>query len=278
MDRIIIEVSRYLIIIFMGIYTIQCFAVFRFSNEYDRKGIYLRQNFFMVMVHFCGFVSLYAQKGDIRFFRAYLIQQLGILAILAAYKFIYPLANSLIVNNMCMLITIGLLILTRISYDKAMRQFYIVIGSVAATMVVPFIISRIRFFEKFKWIYVGIGVFSLAAVLLFSSVINGSKININIASYTFQPSEYVKIIFVFGIASMLAYSHRLKDVLLSAAVAAVHVLLLVASKDLGSAIIFFMVYFAMLYVATKNLAYYLIGFAAGGAGAFAVTGSFHMFV
>lgn len=269
MDRIIIEICRYLIIIFMGIYTIQCFAVFRFSNEYDRRGIYLRQNFFMVMVHFCGFLSLYAQKGDIKFFKAYMIQQLGILAILFAYKFIYPLANSLIINNMCMLITIGLMILTRISYDKAMRQFYIVIGASAATMIVPFVISRIRFFVKFKWIYVGIGILSLAAVLVFSSVINGSKININIASYTFQPSEYVKIIFVFAIASMLAYSHRLKDVILSGAVAAVHVLMLVLSKDLGSAIIFFMVYFAMLYVATRNLLYYLIGFMAGGAGSYA---------
>lgn len=268
MDRIIIEVSRYLIIIFMAVYTIQCFAVFRFSNEYDRKGIYLRQNFFMVMVHFCGFLSLYAQKGDIKFFRAYLIQQIGILAILMAYKFIYPLANSLIVNNMCMLITIGLLILTRISYDRAMRQFYIVIGSVAATMIVPFIISRIKFFVKFKWVYVAVGISSLAAVLLFSSVINGSKLSINIASYTFQPSEYVKIIFVFATASILAYSHSLKDVLISAAVALAHVLILVASKDLGSAIIFFMVYFAMLYVATKNILYYLIGFMSAGAGAY----------
>ena len=100
--------------------------------------------------------------------------------------------------------------------------------------------------------------FNLAAVLLFSSVINGSKLNINIASYTFQPSEYVKIVFVFAISAILAHGHRLKDILISAAVAAVHVLLLVASKDLGSAIIFFVVYFAILYAATRNVLYYLI--------------------
>lgn len=267
MGNVVIETARYLMIICMTIYTIQCFAVFRFSNEYDRKGIYLRQNFFMVMVHFLGFVSLYAQKGDIRYFKAYLIQQIGVLAILTAYNLIYRRANCLIINNMCMLITIGLIILTRISYDKAMRQFYIVMGSVAITLVVPYVISKIRFFEKFKWVYVAVGAGSLAAVLLFSSVINGSKININIASYTFQPSEYVKIIFVFAIASILAHSHKLKDVLISAAVAAVHVLMLVASKDLGSAIIFFVVYFAMLYAATRNLLYYLIGIVSGGVGA-----------
>lgn len=267
MGPIVIETARYLIIICMTIYTIQCFAVFRFTNEYDRKGIYLRQNFFMVMVHFLGFLSLYAQKGDIRYFRAYLIQQIGILAILITYNLVYKRANCLIINNMCMLITIGLIILTRLSYDKAMRQFYIVMGSVAVTLVIPYLISRVKFFEKFKWLYVAVGLGSLAAVLLFSSVINGSKININIASYTFQPSEYVKIIFVFAIASILSKSHRLKDILISAAIAASHVLLLVASKDLGSAIIFFVVYFAMLYAATRNLLYYLIGFVSGGVGA-----------
>ena len=269
MGRIIIEISRYLMIICMSIYTIQCFAVFRFGNEYDRKGIYLRQNFFMVLVHFLGFVSLYAQKSDIIYLRAYLIQQLGILAILAAYRLIYPRANILIINNMCMLITIGLLILTRISYNKAMRQFYIVIGSVVVTLIVPYIISRIHFFEKFKWAYVAVGVGSLAAVLAFSRVINGSKLNIHIASYTFQPSEYVKIIFVFAIAAVLAHGHKLKDYLISAAIAIVHVLLLVASKDLGSAIIFFVVYFAMLYAASRNVLYYLIGFLTGAAGAIA---------
>ena len=267
MNAIIIEICRYLVIACMAVYTIQCFSVFRFANEYDRKGIYLRQNFFMVLVHFLSFVCLYAQKNDIVYFRTYLIQQTGILAILIAYTMIYKKANRLIINNMCMLITIGLIILTRVSYNKAMRQFYIVMGSVAITLIVPYIISRIRLFEKFKWAYVGIGIASLFAVLAFSTVINGSKINMSIASYTFQPSEYVKIIFVFGIASILAHRHRLSDVLISAGIAAVHVLLLVASKDLGSAIIFFVVYFAMLYAATRNVIYYLFGFVAGGAGA-----------
>ena len=265
MDKIVTEICRYLILICMSVYTIQCFAVFRFSNEYDRKGIYLRQNFFMVVIHFMSFLSLYAKNGDIKYFKAYLMQQTGVLVILAIYNIIYPRANSLIINNMCMLITIGLVILTRISYDKAMRQFYIVMGSAAVTLIVPFIISRIRFFEKFKWVYVGVGIASLTAVLMFSRVINGSRLNINIASYTFQPSEYVKIIFVFAISSLLARSHQLKDILISAGVAAAHVLLLVLSKDLGSAIIFFVVYFSMLYAATCNALYYLIGFAGGGA-------------
>ena len=47
-------------------------------------------------------------------------------------------------------------------------------------------------------------------------------------------------------------------------VAAAHVIVLVISKDLGSALIFFVVYVLMVYVATKNLLYALAG-AGGGA-------------
>ncbi len=253
----------------MSVYTIQCFSVFRYSTEYERKGIYFRQNYFMVMIHFMAFLSLFAQNGDVKYLKTYVMQQLGILAILIAYRVIYPRANRLIINNMCMLITIGLIILTRVAYDKAIRQFYIVMGSATVTIIIPFIISRIRFFEKFKWAYVIVGLAALGAVLMFSTVINGSKININIASYTFQPSEFVKIIFVFAIASMLARSHRLGDILLSAAVAAAHVILLVLSRDLGSAIIFFVVYFTMLFVATRNAIYYCIGLLALAGGSVA---------
>lgn len=213
----------------------------------------------MILIHFFGFLSLYSYFGELKYFRAYLLQQLGILAIVVLYSLIYPKANRLIINNMCMLLTIGLIILTRLSYARAMKQFVIAMASFAITLIVPYLISRITFFEKFKWLYVGVGIGSLLLVLIFSSVTYGSKLNIKIASYTFQPSEFVKIIFVFAIASILALSKNIKDILISAVVAGMHVLILVASKDLGSAVIFFVVYLCMLFVATRNYLYLFVG-------------------
>ena len=262
MEQILTEIAKYFIIISIGIYTILCFSVFRYKNEYDRRGIYLKQNFFMVILHFSSFVSMYALEGDIKYLKAYLLQQLGMIAVILIYHFLFPTANRLIINNMCMLLTIGFIILTRISYNKAMRQFYIAMGAFAVTLIVPYFIKKGRLLRRFTYLYAVGGIVSLVMVLLFSKVINGSKLNISIANYTFQPSEYVKIIFVFAIAGMLYKSQELKDILISAACAGTHVLLLVISKDLGSAIIFFVVYFAMLYVATHKLLYYLCGFVA----------------
>ncbi|HOO27591.1 MAG TPA: FtsW/RodA/SpoVE family cell cycle protein, partial [Lachnospiraceae bacterium] len=71
----------------------------------------------------------------------------------------------------------------------------------------------------------------------------------------------------FAIAGILTKSTDLRQIMLSAAVAGLHVIILVLSKDLGGAVIFFVVYFSMLYVATQNPGYCLFGVLSGAAAA-----------
>ena len=82
-------------------------------------------------------------------------------------------------------------------------------------------------------------VFALLVVSVLGSVTHGSKISYSINGFTFQPSEFVKILFVFFIAGLLTESKSLGQVVISAVAAAAHVIILVFSKDLGSAVIFF---------------------------------------
>ena len=78
---------------------------------------------------------------------------------------------------------------------------------------------------------------------------------------TLQPSEFVKIIFVFFIAGMLSKSAEFGHLILSAVFAGLYVIVLVISTDLGSALIFFMMYLFMVYVGTKKVRYLFIGMA-----------------
>ena len=41
------------------------------------------------------------------------------------YSFIYPKVSRLVVNNMCMLLSIGFIMITRLNYDKAAKQYLI---------------------------------------------------------------------------------------------------------------------------------------------------------
>jgi peptidoglycan glycosyltransferase len=99
----------------------------------------------------------------------------------------------------------------------------------------------------------------LLVVLFLAETKFGAKNWVEIKNTTIQPSEFVKIIFVFCIASMLSKVTKFRHVVYISLLAAAHVIILVLEKDLGAALLFFVTYFVMLYIARKNGLYILLG-------------------
>lgn len=85
---------------------------------------------------------------------------------------------------------------------------------------------------------------------------------------TFQPSEFVKILFLFFLAGALWENVSFQRVLLTAVIAGAHVVVLVVSKDLGSALIFFIGFVFVVFAATKNYLYLAAGMIGGGAASY----------
>ncbi len=260
------EYSRYVITLLIILYTYESFAVFRYAKEEQRKGIYARQCFLMFAFHFSCFVTICFETGDITYLFFYAFQQIMLYAFTVLYRMLYPKSNRLVSNNMSMLLCIGFVILTRLDMTKAIKQFIIVTGSLAIALVIPFFVHKFKLLKKMKWIYALAGVAALGIVMILGQTTYGSKLSYSIAGITFQPSEFVKILFVFYIASSLHEESGFFEVFTTAVVAAAHVISLVISKDLGSALIFFITYVLMVFVATRNYLYVLAG-AVGGSGA-----------
>lgn len=255
----ITHLSRYFVPIFLVLYMLESFAVYRYKDEESRKGIYSRQIILMFLIHFSCFMEICLKIGEPKYFLFYAFQQILIFALLVLVQMVYPSANRLVVNNMCMLLSIGFIIITRLSFQKAVKQFAIVAVSAAVSLAIPLMIRKLRCLREMKWIYAFVGIGALAAVMILGSVTNGSKISYTIGGITFQPSEFVKILFVFFVAASLYESTEIYELFISAVVAAAHVLILVMSKDLGSALIFFIVYFSILYIATDRISYLIFG-------------------
>lgn len=207
MELYITEISKYVIALLMALYAYESFAVFRFQDEERRSGIYTRQNLLMLMVHFSCFMAICFETGDITYLFFYIFQQIVLFATVILFHMIYPGANRLAVNNMCMLLGIGFVILTRLSYEKAVKQFVIAVCSIVLTMIIPFFIRKLKFLKKLTWVYALAGIAALAVVLLLGAYTNGSKISYSVGGVTFQPSEFVKIIFVFFVASLTMSPH-----------------------------------------------------------------------
>lgn len=268
MELYVSEFSKYVITLLIALYTSESFAVFRKKQESDRNGIYTRQNILMFGLHFSCFIVICFETGDITYLFFYAFQQIVLYATVILFRMLYPKTNRLLVNNMCMLLTVGFVILTRLSLGKAIRQFIIVMISLVIALVIPFFVSRFRFLKEWKWIYAAAGIVALGIVLVLGQTTYGSKLSYTIAGLTFQPSEFVKIIFVFFVASALYKAAGFFEVFTTAVIAAAHVIILVCSKDLGSALIFFVVYVLMVVVASRNWLYLLAGVSGGSVAAY----------
>lgn len=263
MALVISDLSKYVIAVFMAIFTYESFAAFRSIDEEKKEGIYTRQIVCMFIVHFVSFAAICLETSDLTYIIFYGFQQILLFATIALFRAIYKDVSKLLLNNMCMLLAIGFVILTRLDYDKALRQFKIVTVSLLLGLALPYLIKKFRYMDKFTWVFGLTGTLALTIVLVLGAVTNGSKISYSIGGYTFQPSEFVKILFVFFVAGMFAKAKDFLQVVITTFMAAFHVIVLVFSRDLGSAVIFFVVYLIMLFVATKNYFYLIAGVLAG---------------
>lgn len=269
MITIIAVLSRYMIIIMGAIYTLSCFTIFRPSNA-DRQNILLnRQLKKLFIFHFFCYLVLYLRtednKTNILWF--YLAQVIFIIVVQVLYRFIYPSSSRLITNNMCFLLALGFTILTRLNYDLAIKQYVIVCACVLISAIVPYLIGTKKGFGKYYWFYGAVGFLMLASVFIIGAKKNGAVNWIKIGPLMLQPSEFVKILFIFFIASMLARSNEFRNIVMTTAFAAAHVIVLVLEKDLGGALLFFIVYLVMLLVATGKKLYFFSGLLLGAVAA-----------
>lgn len=274
MVNIIVELSKYSIILLITMYTFLCFSIFGYQDPDKKRQLLRRQNVLMFMIHIIAFLVMYLETEDIKMLVFYLAQVVLLGATILLYILIYPKVSRLVVNNMCMLLCIGLIMLTRLDYDIAMKQFLIAAGAIGLSFIVPVLIRKFKFFSEWRTLYAVVGIVSLGAVVVVGRVSYGAKLGFDIAGISVQPSELVKIVFVFFVASSFKKSLEFKNVVITTALAAFQVLILVASKDLGAALIIFMVYLTMLYVATRQPLYILAGLGAGSA---ASVVAYHLF-
>ena len=274
MTNVIIEVSKYMLIFLMAVYTYLNFSYFRFHDVWEQNRTCARQNVMMFFIHLIAYAILFLKSEDERVVLFYLAQLVFFTAYIGLYRLFYRNMSRLLVNNMCMLLCVGFIMLTRLSFDKAIRQFLIVAVSALITWIIPFIMDRVWQLAKIPWIYGFIGLGLLVGVWIIGNNSFGAQLSVTIGGIAFQPSEFVKISFVFFVATMFYQDTDRRTIILTTAMAGAHVLVLVLSKDLGSAMIFFITYLAMLFVATTDVLY-LLGGLLGGCGASVL--AYHLF-
>ena len=187
-----------------------------------------------------------------------------------------PNADPYLLPMAGLMTAVGVTEIYRLGASDAFKQgLWIVIGVGLFAAALIGLRRDYRVLEQYKYLF-GIG----AIALLFlprvpglGQTVNGARLWVHVGSFRFQPGEFSKIFLIVFLAAYLREKRellaqaRLKDVGPLLVIFGGCMLVLVSSNDLGSGLLYFGIFLAMLYAATARLSFVLVGlglFIAGG--------------
>jgi cell division protein FtsW (lipid II flippase) len=214
-----------------------------------------------------GFASVYiALKSQIStgslgyavfFFGLYLVAHL-------VARYTVPLADPYLLPMAALLSAVGLTEIYRLGPSSALRQgIWIVIGVAVFAGTLLYLRNDYRVLERYKYVFGVTAIFLLFLPLApgIGETINGSRLWIHFGGLQFQPGELGKIALIVFLAAYLREKRevlaqgRLKDWGPLLVIWGGAMLVLVATDDLGSALLYYGIFLALLYVATARLAF-----------------------
>lgn len=259
----IMQVSKVASIVLMALYTLQSFIVLGMKQEKRRDAMLFLQGIVLLFLHFSCFLAMFLKRGNPQLLFLYGAQLIYLIAFMVIARNLYPRASKAVFNHMSLLIMIGLVLNARLHFDKGIRHFFLVVIASVFGLLVPVIIARLKALASWGWLFALLGLGALVLVILMARISGGAQLGFDFGLISIQPSEFVKITFVFAVAGLLHKEKSFLNICLATGVAGLHVLLLVYSKDLGGALIYFVTYLVMLAVASRNLLYPILGVMAG---------------
>lgn len=265
MANIFMAVTKYMSILLIGIYVLASFKALKKTTKRQKRTLYGIQNAIMYLFMLFSFAVIYINTRADRIIIFGGLQIIYFIVAIGLYKLFYPKVNRMLLNNMCFLLSIGFVMLTRISYTRAVKQFIFCVAATAVSLVLPWLFGKTKTLRKFYYLYGLLGLCMLILVFIVGKTTYGAIISLDLGFVTIQPSEFVKISFVLFISGILHKSKSFGTIVISAVLAGAHVLTLVLSTDLGSALIFFVAYIFIIYAATGKARYLFAGLAAASA-------------
>jgi cell division protein FtsW (lipid II flippase) len=234
-----------------------------------------------------GFAAVFIERDDVLSNVSLTYGALFLGLCLAAHvvlRFTLPYADPYLFPLFAVLACFGLVMSYRIDEDLAREQaqwFVIGLGLFAATIV---LLRDYRVLERYRYTVaaVGIGLLLLPRLPGIGSQVNGAYLGVELGPLTFQPAEFAKIAIIVFVASYLRDTRQLLVIgatriagitippikhfgpLLVVWGAAMAMLFVI--QDVGSSLMFFGGFLAVLYVATNRLSFVGIGLALFAAG------------
>ncbi|HEX4905733.1 MAG TPA: FtsW/RodA/SpoVE family cell cycle protein [Acidimicrobiales bacterium] len=196
-----------------------------------------------------------------------------------------PTADGTLLPIAGLLNGLGYVFIARLDTHLAGLQATWTAVGIGAYILTLAVVRRTRDLESYRYtfMFIGLGLLLLPLVPGVGRTINGARIWVSLGPLNFQPGEFAKIVLAVFFASYLVEkreilriaAHRIGPVAFPdlkhfgpvMLAWGTSLVVMIAEKDLGSSLLFFALFLAMLWIATERLSYLAIGFGLFGVGA-----------
>jgi cell division protein FtsW (lipid II flippase) len=229
-----------------------------------------------------GFTAVFIQEGT-RLGNLSLLYGGYFLAICVAthlyLRFRLSYADPYLFPLMALLAAVGLVVLYRINDDLARDQASLFVLGLVLFVATIELLHDYDILERYRYLIATAGIILLLAPRLpgIGEQVNGAYLGVHIGPISFQPAEFAKICLVIFLASYLR-EHREVLIVGARRVAGItlpplkhfgpllvvwgaSMFMLVFIRDLGSSLMFYAAFLALLYVATARFSFVVIGMA-----------------
>ena len=195
-----------------------------------------------------------------------------------------PNADPYLFPLCALLAAIGLVVIYRIDDKLAFDQASVFVLGLGLFCVTILFLRDYTVLERYRYLIATAGILLLLGPYITRHQTNGAYLSIDVGPISFQPAELAKICIVIFLASYLAEKRELLSVAARRiagltipplkhfgpllVVWGAAMLMLVFIRDLGSSVMFFGAFLALLYVATGRFSYVLVGLVMFALGAY----------
>lgn len=223
------------------------------------------------------------------FTAAYLGVPAGLLGAFAAahiaVRMLAPDSDPVLLPIACTLSGLGIAVITRLDPQLATAQVLWLFAGIGAFIGTLVLVRSLEDLARYKYTLMLSGLVLLLTPALIGREVNGARLWLRFAGMSFQPGEVAKLLVVLFLAAYLAENRAVLSISTRRVLGlwmpplrqlaplilmwVISLVILVAEKDLGSSLLFFGIFLAMVYTATGNPAYVVTGLGLFSAGAFA---------
>ena len=162
------------------------------------------------------------------------------------------------------LCTMGLAVVSSSAPESLIKELLAIVAGVCVFLVVCWSLRDLERAKTVRYLAAVAGIGLLAFNLLFGVEKFGARNWIQLGGVSFQPSDFVKVCFIYGGASTLSRLMAKRHIVLFIAYSAVICACLALMKDFGTAIIFFVAFLVIAFLRSGNFATIALAIAATG--------------